>query len=112
VDEEHALDALTLAWGGEYDEISVLDSKWGAHRKDAPDDDVITGSTPDELNRKIRADWLRREPRVTKPKKDEQHPIDRKIANLGKGALEGDQDAVDAEADELPRDGSRQQDRW
>ena len=29
VDEERALDALTLAWGGQYDEISVLDSELG-----------------------------------------------------------------------------------
>jgi hypothetical protein len=62
VDGERALDALTLAWADEYDEIWFRDGAgWGAHHKDAPDDDVITGSTPDELNRKIRADWLRRE---------------------------------------------------
>jgi hypothetical protein len=40
---------------------------------------------------------------VTKPKKDE-HPIDRKIANMGKAALKGDEKTVEAEADELPRD--------
>lgn len=65
VDEERALDALTLAWGDQYDEISVFDSKWSAHHKDAAEGDVITGSTPDDLNRKIRADWLRREGDVT-----------------------------------------------
>jgi hypothetical protein len=61
VDEKRALDALTLAWADEYDELWVRDGEWSARHKDAPDDDVITGSTPDELNRAIRADWLRRE---------------------------------------------------
>jgi hypothetical protein len=61
VDEQRALDALTLAWADEYDELWVCDDKWSARHKDAPDDDVITGDTPDELNRAIRADWLRRE---------------------------------------------------
>ena len=58
VDEDRVLDALTLAWGGEYDEIWVHGGEWGAHRKDAGDD-VITGATPDELDRAIRADWAR-----------------------------------------------------
>jgi hypothetical protein len=57
VDEERALDALALAWG---DEIWVHAGEWGAHRKDAGDDDVVTGATPDELNRAIRADWASR----------------------------------------------------
>ena len=61
VDQDRVLDALTLAWADEYDEIWVHGGEWGAHRKDAGDDDVITGSTPDELNRAIRADWSRRE---------------------------------------------------
>jgi GMP synthase-like glutamine amidotransferase len=61
VNEERALDALSLAWADEYDQIWVHDGEWGAHHKDAPDGDVITGSTPDELNRGIRADWARRE---------------------------------------------------
>jgi hypothetical protein len=55
VDEERALDALALAWGDEYDEIWVLGGEWGAHHKDARDDDVLTGATPDELNRQMRA---------------------------------------------------------
>jgi hypothetical protein len=47
VDTDRALDALTLAWADEYDEIWFHDgSGWGAHRKDARDDDVLTGSTP------------------------------------------------------------------
>jgi hypothetical protein len=62
VDEDRALDALTLAWADEYDEIWFHDGAgWGAHHKDAGEDDVITGSTPDELNAAIRADWSRRE---------------------------------------------------
>ncbi len=62
VDQDRALDALTLAWADEYPEIWVHGSEWGAQHKDAGDDDVLTGSTPDELNRAIRADWSRRDP--------------------------------------------------
>jgi hypothetical protein len=36
-------------------------------------------------------------------KKDEQHPIDAKIANMGRAASSGDEDTVNAEADELPK---------
>ncbi len=61
VDEQRALDALSLAWGQEYDELWCRDEKWFARHNDAPDDDVLSGSTPDELNRAIREDWLRRE---------------------------------------------------
>lgn len=60
VDEDRALDALTLAWADEYDEIWIHGGEWGARHKDAGEDDVLTGSTPDELNRAIRADWSRR----------------------------------------------------
>lgn len=60
VDEDRALDALDLAWGGEYDQIWVMDGQWGAHHKDAGEDDVLTGATPDELNAAIRADCARR----------------------------------------------------
>lgn len=59
VDEDHALDALTLLWGDQYDQISVLDGQWAAHHRDAPDDELITGRTPDELNAAIRAHWAR-----------------------------------------------------
>lgn len=64
VESDRAIDALTLAWGDEYDQIWVVEGGgWGARRKGAPDDeDDITGSTPDELNRAIRADWSRRQP--------------------------------------------------
>lgn len=43
-------------------------------------------------------------PKKDEPKKDEPHPIDRKIRNLGKAAKAGDEETVNAEADELPKD--------
>ncbi len=58
VDEDRALDALALAWGAAY-EIYVVGGQWQAWRQGAGDQDVLTGSTPDELNRAIRADWAR-----------------------------------------------------
>src|SRR5260370_16245789 len=61
VDEDKALDALELAWGNSYDEFWVSGGEWGAHRAGAPDDEVVTGATPDELNRAIRADQSRRD---------------------------------------------------
>jgi hypothetical protein len=60
VDNRRALDALAFAWGDSYDEIWVHGGEWCAHHRDAEEGDVITGSIPDELNRKTRADWLRR----------------------------------------------------
>ncbi len=60
VDEERALDALALAWGDTY-EIYITGAQWQAWHKDTGDEDVLTGSTPDELNRAIREDWSRRE---------------------------------------------------
>ena len=62
VDQVHALDALTLAWGDEYDEIWVHDGQWCAHRKGGHDENIITGDTPDALNQAIRADWANRNP--------------------------------------------------
>ena len=59
VNEDRALDALTLAWGDSY-EIYITDGQWQAWHDDAPDQDIITGTTPDELNRAIRADFARR----------------------------------------------------
>jgi hypothetical protein len=59
-EQERALAVLILVWGHLYDEISVRDGQWAAHPKDAPDDDLITGSTPRDLNDKIRDDCLRR----------------------------------------------------
>jgi hypothetical protein len=61
VDNPRALEALAFAWGDEYDEIWVHGGEWCAHHKDGHDENIITGDTPDELNRAIRADWLRRE---------------------------------------------------
>jgi len=60
VNEDAALAALGLTWGDTYDQIWVMDGQWGAHHKDAPGDEAVTGGTPDELNRAIRADWARR----------------------------------------------------
>ena len=36
-------------------------------------------------------------------KGDEGHPIDAKITNMGKAALSGNENTVNAEADELPK---------
>jgi hypothetical protein len=58
VDEDRALDALALAWGDAY-EIYVVDGQWQAWREGAEDEDVLIGSTPDELNAAIQADWAR-----------------------------------------------------
>jgi len=58
LDEDRALDALMLAWGDAY-EVYITGSQWQAWRKDAADEDVLTASTPDELNRAIREDWSR-----------------------------------------------------
>ncbi len=60
VDEDRALDALRLAWGDSY-EIYITDGQWQGWHDDAPDQDILTGTTPDELNRAIRADFARRE---------------------------------------------------
>jgi hypothetical protein len=58
IDEDRALDAVALAWGAAY-EIYVIDGQWQAWRESAGEEDVLTGSTPDELNAAIRADWAR-----------------------------------------------------
>jgi hypothetical protein len=42
VDDVRALDALRLAWGGEYDEIWVHGGEWCAHHKDGHDENVLT----------------------------------------------------------------------
>ena len=57
-DEDRALDALALAWGHAY-EIYVVGGQWQAWREGTGDEDVLTGSTPDELNAVIRADCAR-----------------------------------------------------
>jgi hypothetical protein len=58
VDEHRALDALALARGDAY-QIYVAGGQWQAWREGAGDEDVLTGSTPDELNRAIRAGQAR-----------------------------------------------------
>ena len=57
--EDRALDALTLVWGDSY-EIYITGGQWQAWHDDAPDQEIITGTTPGELNRAIRADFARR----------------------------------------------------
>jgi hypothetical protein len=58
VDERRATEALRLAWGEAYD-IGFADGAWRACRPGT----LLTGTTPDELNRAIRADWARRSAR-------------------------------------------------
>jgi hypothetical protein len=60
VDEGRTLDVLTLAWGDSY-HISISDDLWQARHHDARDQHALTGHTPDELNRAIRADYTRRQ---------------------------------------------------
>ncbi len=57
-EEDRALDALALAWGDAY-KFYVAGGHWQAWRQGAADQDVLTGSTPGELNVAIRADWGR-----------------------------------------------------
>ena len=55
VDEEAALAALEEAWAdGGYHAFSVDDGTWSAVSSVGK---VLTGATPDELDRKIRAHW-------------------------------------------------------
>jgi hypothetical protein len=69
VNPDNANAALELAWADENDEISVDGGKWTAHHKNAPDGELIRGSTPDELNRNIRADWMARQPGAVPPQR-------------------------------------------
>jgi hypothetical protein len=57
--EDRALDALTFAWGDEYDEIWVSGGLWCARHRNAAEDEILTRTTPEELNAAIRADWAR-----------------------------------------------------
>lgn len=55
VDEDAALAALEEAWAdGGYHAFGVDDELWSAISSTG---EVLTGSTPDELDRKIRAYW-------------------------------------------------------
>jgi hypothetical protein len=58
VDTDRAIEALRLAWGTAYD-LGFADGAWHACRLDR-DGTLITGTTPDELNAAIRADWTTR----------------------------------------------------
>jgi hypothetical protein len=42
-------------------EIRITGGQWQARHKEAGAGDMITGSTPDELNVGVRDDWTRRE---------------------------------------------------
>ena len=55
VDEDRALDALRMSWGDVYD-IGHEHDRWVASRRDGRGG-TLTGSTPDELNRQMRAGW-------------------------------------------------------
>ena len=55
VDESRALDALRMSWGDVYD-IGHEYDRWVASRRDGRGG-TLTGSTPDELNRQMRAGW-------------------------------------------------------
>jgi hypothetical protein len=55
VDEDQALAALELAWEDTCDEFWVSGGVWGAHLKGAPDNEVVTGATPDELHANLQA---------------------------------------------------------
>jgi len=55
VDEDRALEALRVAWaGGGYHGFSADGGTWSAITSAG---DVLTGDTPDALNREIRAHW-------------------------------------------------------
>jgi hypothetical protein len=56
VDEDRALAELELAWseGGGYHGFTVEGGTWGAISSAG---DVLTGGTPDALNRAISAHW-------------------------------------------------------
>jgi hypothetical protein len=53
-DPDRAAGVLRLSWTG-YD-IGFADGAWRAARLDGTGD-LLTGTTPDELNAAIRADW-------------------------------------------------------
>jgi hypothetical protein len=55
VDEDRALEALRLSWSDVYD-IGHECGQWVASRRDGRGV-TLTGSTPDELNRQMRAGW-------------------------------------------------------
>ncbi|MGH3228504.1 MAG: hypothetical protein ACRDOA_07990 [Streptosporangiaceae bacterium] len=55
VDEDAALTELKLTWApGGYHGFSACDGQWSAVSSAG---DVLTGATPDELDRKVRGHW-------------------------------------------------------
>jgi hypothetical protein len=59
VDEDAALAELELAWAAvSYHGFSADDGTWSAIGRA---EEVLTGATPDELDRKIRAHWQARQ---------------------------------------------------
>jgi hypothetical protein len=58
VDTDRAIEGLRLAWESTYD-LGFADGAWHACRLDG-NGALITGTTPDELNEAIRADWAAR----------------------------------------------------
>jgi hypothetical protein len=57
VDQNRAIEALRLIWGGDYD-IGFADGAWYAARLDGTGP-LLTGQVPDELAAVTRADWAR-----------------------------------------------------
>ena len=58
-DEDRALSVLTDRWGDKY-EIYITGNQWQAWARGAPLEDMLDGTTPDELNAKIAADAQKR----------------------------------------------------
>jgi hypothetical protein len=58
-DDDLALDMLALAWDGAY-EIWITGGQWQAWHHGAQDQEMLAGTTPEDLNAAIRADWTRR----------------------------------------------------
>jgi hypothetical protein len=56
VDEDRALEALRLSWGGVYD-IGREDGRWVARRRGDGSAGTLTGETPDALNAAMRTGW-------------------------------------------------------
>jgi len=61
MDEKRALEALRLAWGDAYaicfDDATVIEGDARSQAWRLSGTTASTGSTPDELNTAIRADW-------------------------------------------------------
>lgn len=59
---DKSYEALVIIWGDVFDEIAEYAGTWTAHHKDAPEDELLTASTPDEINQKMRLAWMARQP--------------------------------------------------